>query len=40
MPRKVMSLQELFAFADNFPSNRTIDEAVSEIRRQRDEWDD
>ncbi len=38
--RKVMSLEELFAFADSFASNRTMDDVVAEIRQQRDEWDD
>ena len=40
IPQKIMSLQELFAFAASFSSERTMDDVVAEIRQQRDEWDD
>lgn len=37
-PRHVMSLEEIFA--SRRPPFRTVEEIDSDLRRQRDEWDD
>ena len=39
-PDKVMTLEEMFSFANAHFPKRSMEEIVADMRRQRDEWDD